>query len=276
MGNKYDKKKGGVQPFGGSYAGVERYEKKNGVVSFYIKYKNLQNITTRDKVGDSPEMTKTKALNLLNAKKTELKELRKMKQNDIPDFYIPKKKKRNSNFMTVNDIAAIYLKDKADTKDFTNIKSKYDNHIKDHPIASKPIVMIDQDDIKAFIKDKENTYVAKNRTQRKRKKRPTRDKSGIIEYIETDEEHKKRQYKLSNSTVNAIYGLIVTMTNYAIEDEIYTGKNPLWSKRRKVQWTKTNAVRPRTTKSPVAYAISKLLIMSVLPWRWMDEQMYKR
>lgn len=200
-------------------------------------------------------MTKAKALNLLNAKKTELNELRKMKQNDIPDFYIPKKKKRNSNFMTVNDIAALYLKDKADTKDFTNIKSKYDNHIKDHPIASKPIVMIDQDDIKAFIKDKENTYVAKNGTQRKRKKRPTRDKSGIIEYLETDEEHKKCQYKLSNSTVNAIYGLIVTMTNYAIEDEIYTGKNPLWSKRRKVQWTKINAVRPRTTKSPVAYAI---------------------
>ena len=40
---------------GGKFAGVEKYEKKNNVISFYIKYKDLDNKTVREKVGEGSE-----------------------------------------------------------------------------------------------------------------------------------------------------------------------------------------------------------------------------
>jgi integrase len=212
---------------GGKFAGVEKYEKKNGIVSYYIKYKDLNNNTVREKAGDSPEMNQTKAREKLRKKQIELNEQRsQIKNGSNVEFYIPKTTRHNTTRMTLNDLAQIYIANKKGTKDFFNIKSKYKTHIEKHDIASKPIVLIVKDDIKKFIEDKKNTFVIKNGMQRKRKQRPTRDKSGIVEYIETEEEYRARQYKLTNSTVNAIYGIIVSIVNYAIKEEHYRGINP--------------------------------------------------
>lgn len=212
---------------GGKFSGVEKYEKKNGIVSYYIKFKDINNRTTREKVGDSPDMTQTKARDLLRKKQAELNEQRShIKKGTNVGFYIPKATRQKASRATLNDLALIYISKKEGTKDFFNIKSKYFTHIQNHPIASKPIALILKEDINQFIKDKQNTFVEKNGMKRKRKPRPTRDKSGIIEYIETEEEHRARQYKLTNSTVNSIYGIIVSIVNYAIKEEIYMGRNP--------------------------------------------------
>lgn len=212
---------------GGKFAGVEKYEKKNGVISYYIKYKDLNNKTVREKAGDSPDMNQSKARDKLRKKQFELNEQRShIKNGTNLGFYIPKAIRHNTTKLTLKDLAQIYISKKEGTKDFFNIKSKYETHIKDHPIASKQIVLIVKDDIKQFIEDKKNTFVVKNGMQRKRKPRPTRDKSGIVEYIETEEENRARQYKLTNSTVNAIYGIIVSIVNYAIKEEDYKGINP--------------------------------------------------
>lgn len=212
---------------GGKFAGVEKYEKKNKIISYYIKYKDLNNKTVREKVGDSPEMTQTKARDLLRKKQSELKEQRAhLKKGSPSSFFIPKATRQNTVRLTLNDIARVYMEKKKDTKDFFNIKSKYTTHIKDHEIASKPIALITKEDINKFLEKKQNTYVRKNGMQRKRKQRSTRDKSGIVEYIESEEENEARQYKLTNSTVNAIYGMIISIVNYALKEEIYMGRNP--------------------------------------------------
>lgn len=245
---------------GGKFSGVEQYAKKNGVISYYIKYKDLYKKTVREKVGDSPEMNKTKARDLLHKKKAELNDKRSEIKNGIhPRFYVPKAIRKNSLMMTIDDLSKIYLLKKEGTKDFFNIKSKYTIHIKTHPIASKPIVLITQEEISQFIIDKENTYVVKNGMQRRRKPRPTRDKSGIIEYIETEEEHSKRQYTLSPSTVNSIYGIIVSIVNYAIEKEFYTGRNPFYGEHR----LETNNIRLKyLNNEETALFLQKLKLQS--------------
>lgn len=212
---------------GGKFSGVEKYEKKNKIISYYIKYKDLNNKTVREKVGDSPEMTQTKARDLLHKKQSTLKEQRShIKNGSNVGFYIPKATRHNTLKVTLKDLAEIYISDKKGTKDFFNIKSKYTTHIEKHEIASKPIVLIGKDDIKKFIEELQNKDVQKNGMKRKKKPRPTRDKSGIVEYIETEEENLARQYKLTDSTVNAIYGLVVSIVNHAIKEEKYKGKNP--------------------------------------------------
>ena len=230
--NGYDRdkshKKGGIQAFGGKYAGVERNKKKNGLISFYINYKALDNKPKRVKVGDSPSMTKTKALKRLRDVTLGLNDARaSIKDANENGVYIPTRKKRTYNATTtIRDLAQYYLGKKSNSKDYFNVSSKYKNHIENEAISNIPIILITRDDIANFVKNKQNTFVQKNGQQRKQKKRSTRDKSGIVEYIETIEENKSRQYTLSNSTVYAIFSLIITIINYASRDEKYIGRNP--------------------------------------------------
>lgn len=205
---------------GGKFAGVEKYEKQNGVVSYYIKFKDIDNKTVRVKVGDSPNMTQTKARELLRQKQTELNEQRShLKNASVAGFYIPKATRHNTAKLTLNDLGNIYLVKKENTKDFFNIKSKFKTHISNHSIASKPIALIVKNDIKQFMDDKLDTFVVKNGMKRR-----TIDKrTGLLEPLE---EYEARQYKLTNSTVNSIFGMIVTIVNYALKEEIYMGRNP--------------------------------------------------
>lgn len=220
----YDYKKGGIQPFGGKFSGVERYVKKNGVISFYIKYKDLSNQTKRVKVGDSPAMTKTEALKRLRAVTGELNDIRKsVKESDSNNVFIPKRKKKTFSATTsLKDLAEYYIERKSNIKDYPNIQSKYKNHIEKDEIVNIPLAILTRDDIAAFVKRKKETYVVKNGQQRKKQKNP----DGTVTYLESEKEHKARQYKLTTSTVNAIYNLIVVIINYAIKNEKFFGRNP--------------------------------------------------
>ena len=208
---------------GGKYKGVETYVKINGLTSYYIKYKDLEGKTKRKKVGDSPIMTKTKALEILRQKQFELNALRRhLNSGDINHYLLEKSRASDSLRLTVNDLAVMYLKDKANTKDFPSTKSRYHIHIKSEKISNKPIMLITNDDIKKFIQNKKNTYSTRNGMQRKR------DRKG--KWLETKNEYELRQNKLTNTTINAIYGLIITIVNYAIKEEYYIGRNPFHNK----------------------------------------------
>ena len=45
---------GKFKSIGGRYKGVEEYKKNNGTISYYIRYKDIDNRVKRDKVGESP------------------------------------------------------------------------------------------------------------------------------------------------------------------------------------------------------------------------------
>ena len=212
-----------LKAIGGKYKGVELYVKANGLTSYHIKYKDLEGKTKREKVGDSPIMTKTKALEILRQKQSELNTLRRhLNSGDINNYLLERNRASDSLRLTVNDLAVMYLKDKAYTKDFPNTKSKYHIHIKPERISNKPIMLITNDDIKKFIQNKKNTYSQRNGMQRKR------DRKG--KWLETKNEYDLRQNKLTNTTINAIYGLIITIVNYAIREEYYIGRNPFHNK----------------------------------------------
>jgi len=208
---------------GGKYKGVETYKKSNGLISYYIRYKDLEGKAKREKVGASPMMTKTKALEILHQKQSELNTLRRhLNSGDINNYLLERSRASNSLRLTVNDLAVMYLKDKANTKDFPNTKSKYHIHIKPERISNKPITLITNEDIKKFIQNKKDTYSQRNGMQRKK------DKKG--KWLESKHEYESRQNKLTNTTISAIYGLIITIVNYAIKEEYYIGRNPFHNK----------------------------------------------
>ncbi len=208
---------------GGKYKGVETYKKLSGITSYYIRYKDLENKTRREKVGDSPLMTKTKALGVLREKQSELNNTRRyLNSGDINNYLLEKNKVSNTLRLTVNDLAVIYLKDKFNMKDFPSTKSKYYTHIEPEEIANKPIVLISNDDIKKFIKNKKDTYSQSNGKQQKK------DKKGKC--LETKSEYESRQSKLTNTTINAIYGLMITIINHGVQEEYYLGRNPFHKK----------------------------------------------
>jgi len=214
---------GKFKAVGGRYKGVEVYSKMNGKTSFYIKYKDLEGKTKREKVGDSPLMSKTKALIRLKERQAELNALRSnLNSGEINNYLYQKNKTSASLRLTIRDLAVMYFRDKADIKDFPNINSKYHIHIKPDKISNKPIMLITNDDIKKFIQDKKDTYTQRNGMQRRRSRKR--------EWLETDKAHQERQYKLTNTTINAIYGLMVTIVNYGLQEEYYLGRNPFHTK----------------------------------------------
>lgn len=212
-----------LKAIGGRYKGVLTYLKSNGTTSFYIKYKDLENNSKREKVGDSPLMNKTKALIRLKERQAELNALRSdLNKGEMNNYLYQKNKTSASLRLTLRDLAVMYFRDKADIKDFPNINSKYHTHIKPDKISNKPIMLITNDDIKKFIQDKKATDTQRNGMQRRR--------NWKREWLETDKEHQERQYKLTYSTINSIYGLMVTIVNYGLQEEYYLGRNPFHTK----------------------------------------------
>ncbi|WP_415406964.1 tyrosine-type recombinase/integrase [Sulfurovum sp. CS9] len=208
---------------GGKYKGIEIYKKLSGAISYYIRYKDLENKTKREKVGESPTMTKTKALEILRQKQSELNTLRRhLHSGDINNYLLERSRASDSLRLTINDLAVMYLKDKANTKDFPSTKSRYHIHIESEKISNKPIMLITNEDIKKFIQNKKDTYSVRNGMQRKR------DRKG--KWLETKSEYESRQNKLTNTTINAIYGLMITIVNHGTQEEYYIGRNPFHSK----------------------------------------------
>ena len=73
---------------GGKYSGVITKKLKNGATSFFIAYRNSESKVIREKVGNSPDMTKAKALEILRDTRKEISAKRDLIKN--PNSPIPK------------------------------------------------------------------------------------------------------------------------------------------------------------------------------------------
>ena len=61
-----------MESLGGKYAGIYTKKLKNEVVTYFISYRNFEQKVVREKIGQSPDMNKTKALKILSDKKEEI------------------------------------------------------------------------------------------------------------------------------------------------------------------------------------------------------------
>ena len=66
-----------MESLGGKYAGIYTKKLKNEVVTYFISYRNFEQKVVREKIGQSPDMNKTKALKILSDKKEEISLLKK-------------------------------------------------------------------------------------------------------------------------------------------------------------------------------------------------------
>lgn len=142
---------------GGKYAGVSTKELKNETTSFYITYKE-NGVSKRVMVGKSPEMTKTKALNILNAKKLELRTSGSIPKSEIE----PKTKDKGNKLYTLNDLADIYFSQKQYST-LREVKIKYDYHVRNESFAQKPIQFITKEEVLNFLAFKKNQRADKRR-----------------------------------------------------------------------------------------------------------------
>ena len=146
------------EALGEKYAGVLIEKLKNGQISFYIKYKE-NGVSKRKNVGKSPEMTKSKALILLQEKKAEIRQI--ANSCSIPTSGIEPKTQRRKT-LTLNDLADIYFSSKKYTT-LKEVKIKYDYHVRDEPFANKLIQLVTTLDINYFIDKKMNQRADKRR-----------------------------------------------------------------------------------------------------------------
>lgn len=144
-----------LETLGGKYSGIYAEKLQNGRITYYIAYKE-NGLSKRKKVGTSPEMTKTKALQILQEKKLELKNL-----CSIPNSEIEPKTKRLKN-LTLNQVADLYFSRKKYTT-LKEVKIKYDYHVRGESFADKLIQLITKEDILDFLDRKENQRADKRR-----------------------------------------------------------------------------------------------------------------
>lgn len=101
---------------GGKYSGIFTQKKESGVTSYYIKFKDEKNISRRLKVGESPEMTKTKAKVLLNNKQLDIAKIKRIMNGDQPKSQtiltrrIIKNSDNSGQAITLNYLADFYFK----------------------------------------------------------------------------------------------------------------------------------------------------------------------
>ena len=89
---------------------------KNEVVTYFISYRNFEQKVVREKIGQSPDMNKTKALKILSDKKEEISLLKKGIKEGITDsISIKSRKKINVGIVTLNDCFDFFLEDNKDT-----------------------------------------------------------------------------------------------------------------------------------------------------------------
>lgn len=143
---------------GGKYAGILTETLKNGQISFYINYKE-NGVSKRKKVGTSPEMTKSKALLLLQEKKSEIRLISSVSEQGIEPTTKNSQYKKN---ISLNQLADIYFSSKKYTT-LKEVKIKYDYHVRDEPFANKLIQLITTIDINYFIDKKMNQRADKRR-----------------------------------------------------------------------------------------------------------------
>ncbi len=176
-----------LESLGGKYSGIYTEKLKNGQVSFFIAYKE-NGSSKRKKVGVSPDMTKSKALVILQEKRLELKNSGSVVKTGIePTTKISNK---TGNY-TLNDLADLYFKLKT-YGTVKEVKIKYDYHIREEAFARKLIQLISQEDILEFKLKKETQRADKRRVV---SKTPIEVKEGI-EYQENLQEIRRKEVYL--------------------------------------------------------------------------------
>ena len=145
----------GYVSLGGKYAGVITKKLQNGSTAFYILFRDFESKAKRKKVGSSPDMTKAKALLLLNQMKEEIRAKKELSENPnspIPDIL---RKKVDKKLYTLNDLADYYFFESR-VRSKREMQNKYNYHFGNEPLANKNINFISEDDVEDYIKRKGN------------------------------------------------------------------------------------------------------------------------
>lgn len=146
---------------GGKYSGIFTQKKESGVTSYYIKFKDEKNISRRLKVGESPEMTKTKAKMLLFNKQQDVAKIKRIMNGDQPNSQtiltrrIIKNSDNSGQAITLNYLADFYFKQHGSRlKNLSSDITRYDYHLRNESLAQKPLHLITRDDIGDFLERK--------------------------------------------------------------------------------------------------------------------------
>jgi integrase len=147
------KKRTKMQYLGGKYAGISIVELKSKKLSYFITYKDENNVSKRLKIGTSPQITKAKALTILNEKKLEVKILKDRllngELNSSPSILDKKKK----YFTTLNQVADYYFANN-NARSMRAESTKYDYHVRESGIGKMNIHLITRDDLSDFYNQK--------------------------------------------------------------------------------------------------------------------------
>lgn len=177
-----------MEALGGKYAGIYTKTLDNGVVSFFISFRDENQKVKRIKIGQSPEMTKTKALVLLNEKKQEIADIKTaLKGKSDKPFSL--KKKVDRTIYSLNDLADFYIEDHAKSlKNPAEVISKYNYHIRNELFAQKPIQLILEEELIEFMNRKKAQKADKRQYKQEGK---TVEEKEASEYYSNVEEIKE-------------------------------------------------------------------------------------
>lgn len=181
---------GELKAIGGNFAGIMTQLLANGATAYYIKFKDENNISRKLKVGTSPEMTKTKARDLLIDKKREIQGIKSIIKSTQSNSLIPpliakkREKQQEKTAYTLNELADFYFQShKART--LKAAKFSYDVHFRNEPFANKLIQLIEKADIEDWIEEK--------KVQRSDKRRNIKDSNKSLEVREFEELTKNKR-----------------------------------------------------------------------------------
>lgn len=142
-----------MQYLGDKYAGVSTSVSKSGKLSYFITFRDENNIPKRVKIGTSPEITKAKALNILNEKKLEVQVLKDRMQNGESNSRPSILDKKKKYLLTLNEVVDFYAKNH-NAKTMRDGVTKYNYHVRDTDLATMNLNLIDQNDLNRFYQEK--------------------------------------------------------------------------------------------------------------------------
>lgn len=165
-----------MESLGGNFKGIMIQKLQSNATAFYIKFKDEMNVSRKLKVGESPDMTKTRARDLLSEKRKEIKAKRSLIRGSatslpspIPSILQKKQKPSPQSFKTLNDLADFYFSDHS-IKTMKELKNRYDYHVRNESFAQKPVQLITKHDLIDFIERKKSQRSDKRRGERSRDK----------------------------------------------------------------------------------------------------------
>lgn len=193
-----------MESLGGKYAGIYTKKLKNEVVTYFISYRNFEQKVVREKIGQSPDMNKTKALKILSDKKEEISLLKKgIKEGVTDSISIKSRKKINVGIVTLNDCFDFFLEDNKDTfKNIYDLRIRHDYHMRHEMIANKALQLITREDLIEYIGRKKLQKADKRRYKQEDKSVDEKEYIELLKNQETIFDYKTLILKLKNEGEN--------------------------------------------------------------------------